>query len=185
MLGALHIVNSKFLTVVLPKVEFGKIPIKMLLIDVLIYANKTALQNRKKTFQRIRVSLSASPFELRVIDSLVKRDRRVFVMLGLIRHEMAVFVDKSPDVADHPAMIEHSGADFASALNKAHDHGVMGLTSEAFRSLGLSGPRQFGFVCFHDLTKPTKRAWIAGSHGKADAVPKMPSRFHAAAKEAL
>ena len=62
----------------------------------------------------------------------------------------------------------------------------MRLTAEIGWTFGLTGPCQFGFVSLNDLASATQRADIAtGNQAKANAVAKMPSRFHAASEHPL
>ena len=83
-------------------------------------------------------------------------------------------------------VIQQGRTDIAATFHKAHDNRVMSLAAEVSRTLGLAGPRQFGFVGLDDLASAAQRAdRAAGSHGKANAVAKVPSGFHAAAERPL
>ena len=76
-------------------------------------------------------------------------------------------------------MIEERGADIAATFHKAHDDQVMGLATEAGRTLGLAGSRQFGLVSFNDLASTTQRAdGTIRCHREPDVITEMPSRFH-------
>ena len=67
-ISALFVINTKFCPIVLPEIELGQIAVQMLNIDVLIDADKAALQDGKEAFQRVGVRLATGPLELGMID---------------------------------------------------------------------------------------------------------------------
>ena len=87
--GALFIIDAELGAGVLPEVELGKIAVKVLGIDVLIDADETTLEDRKEALKRVGVHVIAHPFELGMIDELMARDRREFVVRRAIGHETA------------------------------------------------------------------------------------------------
>jgi hypothetical protein len=157
----------------------------MLLIDVLVDADETALQHGKEAFKSVRVSIAADPFELGMINRLMVRDGRIFVMLRLIRNKKAVRVHMLPDKPHNAAMIHGLGPKISAAFNEAQNLWVMGATAETSRALRLARSRQFGFIGFHDLAEATELACAHRSHGETDAMAKVPSRLEATAQRAL
>ena len=67
-ISALFVIDTKFGASVLPEIELGQIAVQMLNIDVLIDADKAALQDGKEAFQRVGVRLATGPLELGMID---------------------------------------------------------------------------------------------------------------------
>jgi len=184
--GALIVVDAKFLAGVLAEVELGKVTVKMLGIDVLVNANKAALQDAEKAFQRIRVNVIADKLEFGVVNGLMARNRRVAIGDRRIGHQAAFVMHVLTDHGHGSAMVKEGGPNVAAALNEAHDNRVVRLAPEASGTARLAGPREFGFVRLNDLPRAAKRPQItARSHREADAVAKMPRGFHAAAKDAL
>lgn len=185
-IGTLFVIDAKLDAGVLPEIELGKIPVKMLNIDVLVNADKAALQNRKEAFQRVGMRLAARPFELGMIDHFVLGDRRKLVARSGIGHQRAFVVDVLANDAHGAAVVQHGRTDIATTFHKAHDDGIVQLAAEANRTLGLARPRQLGFVSFNDLPRAAQRArGRQRSHRVADTVAKVPSRFHAALKRPL
>jgi len=62
--------------VFLAEIKLRQIAVKVLLIDVLVNADKAAFQNRKESFQRVGMHVIAHPFEFGVIDKLMAGNRR-------------------------------------------------------------------------------------------------------------
>jgi hypothetical protein len=185
-IGAGFIVNAKGNAGILAEIKLSQIAVKVLCVDVLIDANQTALQDRKETFERVGVYVIPYPFELGMVHSVMAGNRGELVAGSGIGHEAAFVVHVLANDADSRLMVEEGRADIAATFHKAHDNRVVGLAAEASRPLGLAGSRQFGFISLNDLASAAKRANRAiGSHGKANAMAKMPSGFHAAAKDAL
>jgi hypothetical protein len=97
----------------------------------------------------------------------------------------AILMDVCADDAHGAVVVQQLGPNVAATLHKAHYDWIMRLAAKSSRALRLAGARQFGFVGLNGLAKAAKLGRIAGSHGMADAVSKVPSGFHAATKEAL
>ena len=70
-LRPLGITNAKPDAVVLAKIKFGQITVKMLAIDVLVNADDAALEDREKSFKRVGMHVTARPLELGVVDPFV------------------------------------------------------------------------------------------------------------------
>ena len=184
--GALFVVDAECNAGVLPEVEFGQIPVKMFDVHVLVDADKTALQDAEKAFQRVGMHVIARPLEFGVIDHFMAGNRRKLVASRRIGHEAAILMDVATDHGHGAAVVEHGRADIAATLNEAQDNRVMGLAAEASRTLGLARPRQLRFVSLHNLASATQRAKrTRRRHGEANTVAKVPSRLHAAAQRPL
>src|SRR6185437_44732 len=56
---ALSVIDAKPCARVLTKIKFSQITVEMLLIDVLINADHSALEDREKPFQRVRTHVAA------------------------------------------------------------------------------------------------------------------------------
>lgn len=68
---ALWVTDLKRNTMIIPEVKFCKIPLQVLLADVVINAVDAALQNREASFDVIGVSVATYIFLDRVVDCLV------------------------------------------------------------------------------------------------------------------
>jgi hypothetical protein len=58
-------------------------------INVLVYADQTALEDRKEAFQRIGVHVAACPFVLGMIDGLVLGKAPKLIVLRRVRNELS------------------------------------------------------------------------------------------------
>jgi hypothetical protein len=94
-------------------------------------------------------------------------------------------VDVLSNNAHGAVVIQNLGPNVAATLNQTDNKWVVSLATEASRALCLTGPRQLGFVSFHGLAETAKLFGATRSHGVTNAVAKVPSGFHAAAKEPL
>jgi hypothetical protein len=65
---------------VVAEIKLSQIALQMLLIDVLMVANHTALEDRKETFKRIGVDIATNAFAIAVINALE----------GLRRHSVTI-----------------------------------------------------------------------------------------------
>lgn len=79
--GALHVIDAKPNAVVHSEIKFGQIAVKVLGIDVLIDADKPALEDREKALKSVGVHVAARPFEFGMINALMFREALEFVML--------------------------------------------------------------------------------------------------------
>lgn len=69
--GPLNIINAESDPLVVTEIELGEIPLQVLLADVVIHADDSALQNREIAFDRIGVRVAAHVFLRGMIDGLM------------------------------------------------------------------------------------------------------------------
>jgi len=185
-IGALFVVDAQLGAGILAEIELGQIAIQMFDINVLVNTDKASLQDGEKAFQRVGVSLATGPLEFGMIDHLMIGNRSELVARGGVGHERAFVVHVLADDSHGAAVVKHGRANIATTFHKAHDDGIVRFAAEVSRTLGLAGSRQLGFVGLHYLTCAAQRVrgrqW---GHRKANAVPKVPRGFHAAAKDTL
>lgn len=70
--GAASVTNAKFYAGVVPEIELGQIPLKMLAIHVLISADQTAFENAEKVFEGVGVNVAPGPLKLGMINAFVR-----------------------------------------------------------------------------------------------------------------
>jgi hypothetical protein len=184
---ALHIIDAELGAGVHAEVELREIPIQMLLIHVLIYANKTALEDRKEPFQGIGMYIAARPLALGMIDRFVLRRRRhdESESVRAVSDQAAIFVQMLVhSTADVPVIQVH-GADIAAAFYQREYHRRgFGIQCGASGFAGLGRLAQIGFVGFDGLAEPTDHIAVA-LHGLADAMAQEPRSLHAAIEHPL
>jgi hypothetical protein len=117
-IGALFVIVAQLGAGVLAKIELRQIAVKVFAIDVLIHADKAALQNRKEAFQSVGMHVAARPFELGMIDKLVACDRREFVVGGAVRNKTAILVHVLANDAHGAAVIQHRRSDIAATSTR-------------------------------------------------------------------
>jgi hypothetical protein len=181
--GALHVVNAKLGASILPEIELGQVAVKMLGIDVLINADDAPLEDRKEAFKGVGMHVAARPFKLGMVNRAVAGRARELEDRGAVRHQSALAVELAIEQAADAAMVNNHGADRAAAFDKAENlHVALAATGTAAR---LGRLAQFHIVGFHRLSLATNPAAFVGVHHFADAMPKVPSGFHAATKHPL
>jgi hypothetical protein len=177
-IGPLDVIDPKLGAVILAEIEFGQVPIEMLVVDVLVNADKAALEDREEAFKGVYVNVTPDVFALGVIDALVLGDRREPEMTGAIGHKPAVLMDVLVDHAAGAPVVEIHRPNVATALDKAHDLD----SSAAFAELpaGLGRLAEESLVCLDGLAGAAQRPLgaINRGHGMADTVPEEPSGFH-------
>lgn len=184
--GALAVIDAKPLTVVLPEIELSQVAVKMLGIDVLINADDAALEDREKPFKRVGMHVAARPFKLGVIDTLMFGKTTEFEVLRHVANEAAILAHHRPQMPSNATMIERDGANIAATFDKAQDARVMGAATKTNRPARLARARHFGFVGLYRFASAAQRANGAiRGHCFTDAMPKKPSRFHAAIEHPL
>ena len=180
---ALHVVDTKLGAIVHSEIKLREIPFEVTLIHVVINADQAALEYREKAFEGVHVYVAACPLEFRVIDAFGERDGRVFVVLRLIGNEAALFVNVLVEKRPDALVIERHGADRTAALDKAKNVRLGALATGALVGFARIGDRGFvGLYGFAFAAKRTINDWV---HGEPDAMPKVPSGFHAAAQGPL
>jgi hypothetical protein len=179
---ALTVVDAKLDASVVPEIELSQVPLEMLAVDVLIGADQPTLEDRKEAFEGVGMHVIPRPLELGMIDAFVPLKHQL-VMLALVGHEAAIFVNMTADHVADPSMVNHERAHITAALHKAQDNRVGPLAAGA--TFGLARIGDGGFVSFDGLASAAHRSGRAGVHCEPDAMPKMPSGFHAAAKHPL
>jgi hypothetical protein len=142
-IGTVRVIEAKFDAGVLPEIKFSQVPVKMLAIDVLINANDAALKHAKKSFQRVRMHVTARPLKFVVIDGFMFGEAAEFEILPHVGNEPAFLIHKRPQMPSNATVIERDGADVAAALNETENLGVMQAAAEAFRAPRLAGPFRF------------------------------------------
>ena len=75
-LRALCVVNAKPFAIIHAEIKFAQIAVKVFAIYTLIRADKAALYDAEKAFQRIGVHVAARPFEFGVVNAVMIRDGR-------------------------------------------------------------------------------------------------------------
>ena len=176
--AALHIIDAKLGAGVLPEIELGQIPIKMLGVDVLVHADDTALEDREKTFERIGMHVATRPFVLGMVNGFMFRRAGKLEHRRAIAHQSAALIEVLVQARANAAMVKNDGPDRAAALDKAQHLDVRLATAGALA--GLSRFAHFHIVDFDGLAFAAHRAKVAARrHRKANAVPKVPCGFHA------
>ena len=69
--GALFVIDAKRRTLVIAKVEFGKVALQMLLADVVIRSDDAPFEDREVALNRVGVSIAAHVFIGAVVDRFV------------------------------------------------------------------------------------------------------------------
>jgi hypothetical protein len=184
-----NIVNSKLGAVVVSKIKLGQIPISMLSFNMLIDADKTALEHGKETFERVSVDLRAirqitHPLFFRVVNAMMFGNDAP-VDGRSVRMKSAVAVEIAPQSLAHVAVVKEYRADRAATLDKTEHLPVLAER----RVFGLTALRRPGNVClvgFNDFAAAADGIGSAAvAHGVPDTVHQKPRGFHAAAKRAL
>jgi hypothetical protein len=123
---AFQVINAKRGPVAVPEIEFGEVPVKMFLADVLIDPIDAALQDREVVLRCIGVRIAANVFILRVNDGLMAREflARFPVNAALVSSQVGGFID--PFLKNWPQVRrihfrDMMGADAALALDQSDD----------------------------------------------------------------
>lgn len=181
--GALHVIDAELGAGIHAEVKFGRVPLKMLGVDMLIHADDAALEDRKEPFKGIGMRVAARPFKLGMVNRFVEAPHLMLENGRAIAHEAAIPVQVFIEAWANAAMVKHNGTDRATAFDEAQNLYV------ALAAVGmlarLRRAAQFHIVDFNRLSFAAHGAGVAGVHGKPDAMPKVPSGFHAAAKHPL
>jgi hypothetical protein len=129
------VVDAEFGAHIVPEIKLDEITIKMFVIDVLIDADKAALEYREKAFERVHMHVVADVLALGMIDGTVFADETA-VRNRAVRIESAVPVKMLPERIAHGVMVKKHRADGAAALDQAHNLPVL-ARRRIFRTTGL------------------------------------------------
>jgi hypothetical protein len=185
--GPLYVIDAEFCASVHAEIEFGQVPMKVLLVHVLVDSNQAALENRKVTFKGVGMNVAARPLKLRVIDRLVLRfvGHHGEVGFGAIGEQAAIFVQVAVDSTAHISMVQVHGADVSAAFDQREYHRRgFGMQGGPSWFTGLGRLAEIGFVSFNGLARTTDQIAVI-LHGFADAMPQEPSGLHAAIEHPL
>lgn len=182
--GALFIVDAKFGAGVLSKIKLGQVSIKMLGIDMLVNADDAALEDREKTFQRVRMHIATPPLELGMVNRAVARRTGKLENWRAVADQAAALIKMLVQARADAAMVKHDRPDIAAAFDKAQNLDVGLATARTLPGLGRFA--HFHIVDFDGLAFAAHRAKVAARcHHEANTVAKVPSGFHAAIEGAL
>jgi hypothetical protein len=170
---------------VVPEIEFGKIPLQMLLADVVIYADDAALQDPKVSFRRVRVGIAPHILFDRMIDRGVAREAvadpdidRAAVGAEMRILGNGVYKDRLQSCRGDIGDVVRTY--LAAALDQRHDSFLVrnGSISPVLRLAA-----DIGFVRLNELTFATKASrQLTFAHRFADTMAHEPCGFQCDAK---
>lgn len=105
--GALNVADANADAVVIPEVKFSEITVKMFLGAMLINAAHTALENRKRAFNRIRMHVAAYVFLGRMLHGFMRGKERIraVVKFAFVGMQPSLFSDILSDDAAHRILV--------------------------------------------------------------------------------
>src|SRR5579872_5016243 len=115
---ALAVTDPELGTRVKAKVKFRQIAVKVLLVDVLKDTDQTTFEDRKETFQRVRMHVAARPFVLGMVYRLMLLGARHHKLVDLraIRYEAAALMQVLANCAANVFIVQVHGADVSAAF---------------------------------------------------------------------
>lgn len=187
-LHAGHVVKAKAHTVIVTKLVFRQVAVKVFLRTMLVNPVKSALKQAEITFQRVRVNVAAQVFFGGVIDRLVSHHSgaSLVVNTGFIRHQACTLGDvfgNDPGGRGAMAACDMEAAHRTAPFYQGHDDALMAVSALL---LGSGFAPDVGFVSFDDFAlAPDGGREATDRHGFTNAAHHKPGCLVADADSAV